>query len=347
MIKHEYLNWMAKTTPSQWCNDSALMPELDAALESGAIGCTSNPPLTYLALTTEPELYREALAAIPTAAKGDERVVELLGVVVRRVSARLLSLYETSGKKYGYIRSQVQPGISGNGAAMRRMGLTISTWGENVMVKIPGTASGIQVLEDLAAAGIPTTPTVCVSIAQILAVAEANARGIKRALAAGRAPAASTAALVMGRLQDYLAVLNQERQAGLSTTELEDAALSVTKRCYSIMKERGYSQLLMPAAFRTPRQVSGMIGAEVHMTIHPKIQDEVIKADREGRIERRVAIDDPIDTNSIARVARALPEFKLAYEPEGLQPEQFDAFGATVMTLDGFDKTGWQKLYTL
>jgi transaldolase len=347
MIKHEYLNWMAKNTPTQWCNDSALMPELEAALASGAIGCTSNPPLTYLALTTEPELYRDGVAAIPASAKGDDRVVELLGVVVRRVAGRLHDLYEKSGKQYGYIRSQVQPKISGNGPAMHKMGLTISTWGENVMVKIPGTASGMQVLEDLAAAGIPTTPTVCVTIAQILATAEAYERGCKRAVAAGIAPAASTTALVMGRLQDYLAVLNEQRQAGLTTIELEDAALAVTKRCYAIMKQRGYRQILMPAAFRTPRQVAGMAGALAHMTIHPKIQDEVIKADAAGTIQRRIAIDDPIDMDLMARVAKALPEFTQAFDPDALKPEGFDAYGATVMTLDGFDKTGWQKLYTL
>ena len=347
MVKHEYLNWMAKNTPTQWCNDSALTADLEAALDSGAIGCTSNPPLTYEALTVQPELYRDAVATIPATATGDDRVVELLGVVVRSISRKLRVLYDMSGKKVGYIRSQVQPKISANGAAMYRMGKTISTWGDNVMVKIPGTASGIQVLEELAADGIPTTPTVCVSISQILAAAEANERGIKRAIAAGKAPAPSTAALVMGRLQDYLAALNQERQAGLATSDLETAALAVTKRCYSIMKERGYSQLLMPAAFRAPRQVSELVGATVHMTIHPKVQAEIIRADAEGRIQRRIAIDDPVDTDAIERVSRALPEFKLAFDPEGLKPEQFDTYGATVMTLDGFDKTGWQKLYTL
>ena len=347
MIKHEYLNWMAKNTLTQWCNDSALTTTLDAALESGAIGCTSNPPLTYEALTVQPELYRDAVMAIPAAVRDDERVVELLGVVVRSISRRLRDLYDTSGKQYGYVRSQVQPKLSANAAAMHRMGLTISTWGDNVMVKIPGTASGIQVLEELAAAGIPTTPTVCVSIAQILAAAEANERGIERALASGKAPAPSTAAFVMGRLQDYLTALNDQRQAGLSTADLESAVLAVCKRCYAIMKERGYRQVLMPAAFRCARQVSELAGASVHMTIHPKIQAEIIAADADGRIERRIAIDDPVDTEAVDRVARALPEFKLAFDPDGLKIDAFDAFGGTVMTLDGFDKTGWQKLYSL
>jgi transaldolase len=347
MSKHEYLSWMAKNTPTQWCNDSALMTDIDDALASGAIGCTSNAPLTYEALTVETGLYVDGVAAIPPTAKGDDRVVELLGVVVRNIAGRLRGVYEASGRTRGYIRCQVQPKKSGNGAAMLRQAQRIASWRDNIMVKIPGTFSGIQVLEELAAAGIPTTPTVCVSVSQILAAAEANERGAARARAAGLAPAPSTAALVMGRLQDYLVVINRERNAGVSPMDLETAALAVVKRCYAIMKSRGYSQILMPAAFRAPRHVSELVGAVAHLTIHPKIQAAVAKADAEGAIKRKIAIDDPVDPDAIARVAKALPEFALAYEPEGLRPEEFDAFGATAMTLDGFDKSGWQKLLTL
>jgi transaldolase len=347
MSKIEYLNWMAKNTLTQWCNDSALMPDLDVALASGAIGCTSNAPLTFEALTVESKLYVDGVSAIPSTARGDDRVVELLGVVVRNIARRLHDIYETSGRTCGFIRCQVQPKKSGNGAAMLRQGEKIASWGDNVMVKIPGTFSGVQVLEELAAAGVPTTPTVCVSVSQVLAAAEANERGRARAKAAGLQPAPSTAALVMGRLQDYLAAINRERNAGVSPTDLETAALAVVKRCYAVMKERGYAQLLMPAAFRAPRQVAELVGAVAHMTIHPKIQAAIAKADAEGAIKRKISIDDPVDADAVARVARALPEFALAYAPDGLRPEDFDAFGATVMTLDGFDKSGWQKLQAL
>jgi transaldolase len=347
MSKCEYLNWMAKNTPTQWCNDSALMTDIDAALASGASGCTSNPPLTFEALTVETSLYANGVSAIPATAQGDDRIVELLGVVVRNIAKRLRSVYEESGKTRGFIRSQVQPKKFGNGAAMLRQGRRIASWADNVMVKIPGTFSGIQVLEELAADSIPTTPTVCVSVSQVLAAAEANERGAARAKAAGLVPAPSTAALVMGRLQDYLAAINRERNAGVSPSDLETAALAVVKRCYAVMKERGYAQLLMPAAFRAPRQVAELVGAEAHMTIHPKIQAAIAKADAEGSIKRRIAIDDPVDADAVARVAKALPEFALAYAPDGLRPEDFDTFGATVMTLDGFDKSGWQKLQAL
>lgn len=347
MAKHEYLRWMAANTPTQWCNDSALVDDLRAALESGAIGCTSNPPLTFQALTENAAIHDPARARIPAGASGDARVVELLGVVVRHISGILMPTYEKSEGRFGYIRSQVQPSIGGDAEAMLAMGLIISTWGPNVMVKIPGTKAGMGVLEELASRGIPTTATVCVSVSQIVAAAEANERGVARALAAGRKPARSTAAIVMGRLQDYLTALNQERGSPVAALDLEGAALATAKRCYAIFKERGFSQVLMPAAFRSWRQVEGLVGSAVHMTIHPKIQDELIKADSEGKVSRKERIDEETDEAMVERVGKALPEFLKAYAPGGLPIGDFDAFGATKMTLDGFDVTGWQKLRAL
>ncbi len=342
-----YLHWMATQTDTKWCNDSAIEGDIKHALASGAIGCTSNPPLTYQALTETPELFQDQVDALPKALTGDDRVVELMGIVVRHIAKLVRPVFEETKGAHGYIRTQVQPNLSGDAEAMLAMGKTLASWGDNVMVKIPGTAAGISVLEELAALGIPTTPTVCVSVAQIIAAAEANERGVKRAQAAGLQPAPSTAAFVMGRLQDFLTVLNEERQAGLSKYDLDCATLAATKRCSAIFEERGYRQQLMPAAFRSPHQVAGLSGADVVMTIHPGYQAAVLEAEAAGDILREPAINKPVDELAVSRVYRALPEFVQAYEPDGLRLQEFDAFGATMMTLEGFDVTGWQKLRTL
>lgn len=347
MRENAYLRWMAENTNTKWCNDSAMINDIKAALNSGATGCTSNPPLTYEVLTTTPEIFAEELAKIPEDVTGDDRVVELIGVVVRHISKMLYNIYEKSNGLYGYIRTQVQPGLSANADAMLEMGKTFASWGRNIKVKIPGTAAGIWVLEELAAMGIPTNPTVCVSVSQIVSAAEAYERGVMRAIEKGIKPAPSTSAIVMGRLQDYLTALNKERNTRLSTYDLECAALAVVKRCYRILIERGYKQVLMPAAFRCARQVEQMVGGNVVMTIHPKIQDEIIRAEAEGTIRREIEIDSPVDTRVIERVRKALPEFELAYEPEALDEKDFGTYGAAVMTLKGFDVAGWQKLLTL
>lgn len=347
MKENAYLSWMAKNTDTQYCNDSALMEDIITALNSGAIGVTSNPPLSYQALTETPEIFKEEVAKIPANLTGDEKVVELIGVVVRHISKVLYDMYEKTEGRFGYIRAQVKPKASADAAAMLNMGKTFASWAKNIMVKIPGTEAGVWVLEELAALGIPTTPTVCVTVSQIAAVAEAHERGVKRAIAAGLQPAPSTPAIVMGRLQDYLAALNKERNAGISTYDLECAALAVAKGSYQVLVERGHRSVLMPAAFRCARHVEQMVGSNVCMTIHPKIQAEVAKADSEGTIRREIAINNPVDPDALERVHRAFPEFKYALEPEALAVKDFDSFGATVMTLDGFDVTGWQKLLTL
>lgn len=347
MIKHEYLNWMSKETETKWCNDSAIFVEIEAAKESGAIGCTTNPPLSYLALTETYDIFKDEAESIPKNITGNDRAVELIGVVVRRIADKFYDLYENDDVQSGYVRSQVQPNLSADAQPMLTMGKKISSWGKNIMVKIPGTKAGIWVLEELAALGIPTTPTVCVTIPQMIAAAEANERGIKRAVENGIKPAPSTAAFVMGRLQDYLVKINDERKTNLSLHDLELAALAAAKRCYSIYVERGYTQSIMPAAFRCADHVAQLVGADMVMTIHPSVQNMLIKAEKEGSISREISIDKPVDPKVLKRVCDALPEFSMAYEPDGLTPDEFDAFGATAMTLEGFDKTGWQKLLTL
>ena len=347
MRDNAYLKWMAENTDTRWCNDSALRSDYSAALEYGAVGCTTNPPLSFEALTTETDRFQARVEEIRSGFSGREKVLEYFRLLVPEIAGEFLPVYERSNGKTGYVRSQVEPRLSGDGQAMLAMGKTISTFCKNVMVKIPGTMAGVQVLEELAALGIATTPTVCVSVSQLVAVAQAYERGIARAKKAGLPVPASTAAFVMGRLQDYLASLNEERGKPVSTEDLETAVLAAVKRCYGIFKKEGYSQTIMPAAFRCARQISELTGGIFEMTIHPKYQELVSQADKNGYIKREKRIDAPVDDAAVDRVLKALPEFRKAYEPEGMSIEEFDSYGGVIMTLDGFDKTGWQKLLAL
>jgi transaldolase len=122
--------------------------------------------------------------------------------------------------------------------------------------------------------------------------------------------------------------------------------LALIKRTYQLFKTRGYALTIMPAAFRCARQVYEISGGVFEMTIHPKIQELLIEADKKGEIKQEKRIDAPVDEDAVARVVRAFPEFAKAYEPEGLSIDEFDAYGGVTMTLNGFDK-GWQQLLAL
>ena len=47
-------------------------------------------------------------------------------------------------------------------------------------------------------------------------------------------------------------------------------------------------------------------------------------------------MDLPVEPAYVAELAARIPDFNRAYEPDGLQPAEFDTYGATVRTLRSF-----------
>lgn len=346
MDRQDYFTWFSGHTGSNWNNDSAVHGQVEYAMSQGAVGLTTNPPLSYEALVTDTDLYAAGLAQLNRAQPDDDFAMDAMCLVVRHFSEYLMPLHEKRGTYYGCVRAQVAPNLRADGEKMLKAGKRLSAIGKNVMVKIPGTKTGMKTLEDLAALGIPTNPTVVTTVPQAIAAAEAFERGRERAAGMGMAPAWSTCAIVMGRTQDYFSSLNEQRGLGLSGLELAWAALAIVKRSYKIFDQRKYHSLIMPAAFRAPLQVEQLAGGVFHATIHPKIQKAVQEADLNGILKRELLVDCPVDEGALNRVAKAIPEFAQAYEPDGLTPDEFDTYGAVTMTLDGFE-AGWQQLVSL
>ena len=55
-----------------------------------------------------------------------------------------------------------------------------------------------------------------------------------------------------------------------------------------------------------------------------------------SEIEVRPRMDDPVPAEIVDELRRLAPDFRRAYEPDGLSVEEFDTFGATVRTLRTF-----------
>lgn len=342
-MSSSYLSWLASESGSHWNNDSALIDQVRYAEKNGAIGVTSNPPLSYEALSTEKDYY----TTLPDSGLADDEFAfQAMSKVVKRLADHFKPMHDKRGTYFGCARAQVAPNQSRDASAMLESGKRLAALGDNVMVKIPGTKAGFQTLEDLAALGIPTNPTVITTVSQAIFAAEAFERGVSRAENAGIKPAWSTCAVVMGRAQDYFSSLNKERNLGLSTDDLEWAALAIVKRCNEVYLKRGYKSLIMPAAFRCSMQVEQLAGGNFHSTIHPKIQKMVEEADAAGKMRREKFVDAPVDAAAVDRVKAAMPEFVASIEVDGIPLDKIDDFGSVVMTLGGFDDA-WKKLYSL
>lgn len=95
----------------------------------------------------------------------------------------------------------------------------------------------------------------------------------------------------------------------------------------------------MPAGMRGAYHATALAGADIVLSIHPKIQ--AMLAELEGPFEPGIV--EPVDSAVIARLMK-LPEFVKAYEPDGMKPVDFISFGAVQKTLSQFADAGWSNI---
>ena len=153
----------------------------------GFRGVTTNPPLSLQAIKTAPDAWAKRIREIAKENPG----LDVEGVywttyleLVRKGAEMILPVYKASGGKYGMISGQVDPRFVRDGAKMLRQGLQIAAQGENVMVKLPGSKEGYEVLEELTARGISTNNTTSFTVPQYLRCMAAVSAGLLRAKAA-------------------------------------------------------------------------------------------------------------------------------------------------------------------
>ena len=56
-MKKDYLSWAVENTKTVWWHDSLEPAEVDLGIKRGAIGATSNPFLSHLALSRNKETW--------------------------------------------------------------------------------------------------------------------------------------------------------------------------------------------------------------------------------------------------------------------------------------------------
>lgn len=340
MKEESYLRWLVRETPTRWWHDSADPDELRLALANGATGVTTNPLLVYKTLSSNPEKWTDLLRDVPKNLPAQERTEALLRGVTQRTAETLRPEYERTAGKSGYVCAQVNPFKAGEAEFMVQMAVRFQGWAPNITVKLPGTAAGLEAMEECAARGINVTATVSFTVPQVIAVAERYRLGMARAREAGIIPGKCFAVIMIGRLDDYLREVALDRRADVSESDIRQAGLAVTKRAYSIFKERGYKAVLLVAALRGNHHMEELTGAELIMSIAPSCQ-ALLLAPGIPREPRR--IDTPVVPEVIRRL-QTIPDFVRAYEPDGMKPEEFISFGLTQRTLSQFIESGWSPL---
>jgi transaldolase len=334
-----YLEWLVQETPTRWWHDSGDPTELQQALAHGASGVTTNPVLTNLALRAQPAYWHPLVGTLDNNLSPEERAISLMYSVARRTAENLEPQFHATQGEQGYVCAQVNPSKAGEREAMLAMARRFHAWAPNIAVKLPVTSAGLDVLEECISEGITVTATVSFTVSQVIAVAERHCRGRFRAQQNGISPGRCFAVMMIGRQDDYLRDLAADNRAGLSEEVVRQAGLAVTKRAYQIYKSKGYPTVLLVAALRGIYHMTSLAGADLIMSIHPKIQTMLLKPG----VPRRAGIDELVDPQVIELLQR-LPEFNRAYEPDGMRPEEFISYGLTQRTLAQFYDSAWVML---
>jgi transaldolase len=328
---------MVESTPTDFWNDSCAVAELAYAVERGGTGATSNPVIVLEVMKKEKDHWmprvREMIAQNPTWSE-----VELTWALIEEMGARgagiLQPVFDAHDGKKGRLSLQTNPANYRTPDRMADQAVHFSTLAPNIQVKFPCTAAGLQAVEDATARGVVVNVTVVFTVAQCIAAAEAVERGLRRAEAAGidTSRFSPVCSLMIGRLDDWVKVLVEKDSIALDPDAANWAGVAAFKRAYGIFQERGYRTRLLAAAYRHRLHWTELVGADVVLTMPYPWQ---VRFNGSG-IDPQPRIDVPVDQHLIDDLVARVPDFVRAYEPDGLTPDEFAGYGATVRTLRGF-----------
>lgn len=325
------------TGKNDYWNDSCSVQELQYAIANGAVGATSNPTIVLGVLKKELAIWRDPLRRIiesnPTWSEM-EIAWKLIEEMALKAAALLMPIFEREKGRKGWLSMQTNPTFYRNAEAIVKQAIHFRGLAPNIQVKIPATKAGIPAIEEATSLGININATVCFTLPQALAVAEAVERGLKRRAAAGHDIASMTpvCTIMIGRLDDWLKVVAKKESIVLTPAHLDWAGIAVMKKAYGIFQQRGYRARLLAAAYRHHLHWSELIGGDIVQTIPYEWQVLFNSSD----IEVKQRMQNPVEPAIVEELYRKFADFRRAYDENGMSAQEFDGFGATARTLRTF-----------
>ncbi len=233
--------------------------------EKGLLGVTSNPAIFQKAISSG-EGYEKDARKMFRAGKSVLEVYDALTISdIQRACDLFLSVYKKSNREHGYVSLEVLPVLAYRAeetlAEARRLFKLVKR--PNLMIKVPATAAGIPVVEQLIADGINVNITLMFSLQDYRNVIEAYLRGLERRLKAKKPlnVVHSVASVFVSRIDvavdqklDALIKDNQDAEKLVLLQNLKGkAAVSNSKLIYqefkSILQSSRWQKLSKAGAF--------------------------------------------------------------------------------------------------
>jgi transaldolase len=331
------LHKMTQTTPTALWNDSASIAELNYSMAHGGVGATCNPVIVVGMLKKEMARWKPRIVQLidefPRATE-DQLGWQLVREISIESAAILKPIFDLQHGKNGRLSIQTDPRLYRDSRAIMDQAVEFDQLAPNMIVKIPATTAGIPAIEEATYRGISVNATVCFSLPQCVAVAEAIERGLTRRQREGQPidTMGPVCTIMVGRLDDWLKVLLERDNISLDPGYLEWAGVAVFKKTYQLFRERGYRVRLLSAAFRNHMHWSEFIGGDLVIS-PPSLWQQRFNA---SNVEVLPRIDSPVQPHIVDALSSHFADFRRAHYENGLSVQEFDSFGPTRRTLRQF-----------
>jgi transaldolase len=317
-------------------------------------GVTTNPPLSLQAIQDDPAYWEKVAKDIMVENPGLDKeglFWELYKTVVKRGSEMYLPLFEASGYKEGYLSGQVDPRSVFDKDAMIKQAEEIAAINPNVMIKVPGSKQGYEVIEYLTARGIPTNNTLTFVLPQLVDCANSVKRGLETAKKNGVDLSKWRSVIThmegrfgnLGGLKDFA----KEKGIDLSDGEIRLAELAIFKKAYKYVKENDLPSKMLSCSLIIGPTVDGenriwhleeKAGVDVVVTCPPSFIDKVLFLPGVEKIvfeKDRILQDIPADLmDKLMRV----PYFEKGYAVDGYTRDEYNTHPALQRTAEQFSK---------
>jgi len=237
------LGLMARTTPTEYWNDSCSTAELEYAVANGAVGATSNPTIVGEVLRKDYAAWLPRIRQIATDRPGASDVDitwQLIEEMAIKGAAILAPIFASAAGRRGRLSIQTNPTFYRDSQRMLEQGRRFAGLAPNIQVKFPATAAGLTAIEEATADGISINATVSFTLPQALAVGAAVERGLERREAAGLdvSEMSPVCTLMVGRLDDWVKAVCERDDITVDPAAPNWAGIAVFKRAAALYRSR-------------------------------------------------------------------------------------------------------------
>jgi len=317
-------------------------------------GVTTNPPLSLQAIQDDPAYWgKVARDLLSDRSDLDKEGLfwELYKRVVKRGSDMYLPLFESSGYKEGYLSGQVDPRSVFDREAMTRQAEELAAINPNVMIKVPGSKEGYDVIEYLTSKGISTNNTLSFALPQLVDCARSVERGLEKAKADGVDLSKWRSVIThmesrygdLGGLRDFA----KEKGIELSDGEVRLAELAIFKKAYKYLIDNKLPSKMLSCSLRIGPTVDGhhriwhleeKTGASIVVTCPPGFIEQVLFLEDVDQIQLekdRILEDTP---KAVMDKLMQVPYFERAYSEDGYSRDEYNTHPALQRTAEQFSK---------